>query len=200
MTDTYFDELGTAWRANIPDIDALTIRLSARLRRQTLINRAVVTLEMALTVLGITIGASLVWTGIFGQGSWRNTAGGLLIIVVTVIAVALSVSVLRGENGDSKSLSSMIDLAISRAERSFRRLRMMYFSCAALAVYIAAMWIVHPAIDKLPPDVVHHRLLSATKFGIIWTAGWTIWAIYRRGRAQQELAKLRHLKVILTAD
>ena len=54
--DAYWDELGIAWCAIEPEVNAMTPRLEARLRRQSLLITAVLILGLPLIVAGMLVG------------------------------------------------------------------------------------------------------------------------------------------------
>jgi hypothetical protein len=197
MTDAYWDDLGVVWRATIPDVEALTIRLRARHRRVLIAQGVAIAISAAMAAVGLALGFWWISEGISEGGHFRPLATGLLCVVSVIAAVAISVWQRGRPRGDEENLSNMIERAIYHEEAASRTRSAVYMVSGFLALFVAAMWVVHPAIDTAPADVVRQRLLTSSAFAAVWAVGWTIWAIGRRRRALRNLAGLRHIKELL---
>ena len=102
--DAYWDELGIAWCAIEPEVNAMTPRLEARLRRQSLLITAVLILGLPLVVAGMLVGMLTIWSG-FATGAWNFVTRG-------VAAFGLVGTATRAYLTRPPRMSPLIDLAI----------------------------------------------------------------------------------------
>src|SRR4029079_13093158 len=127
--DPYWDELGIAWCAIEPEVNAMTPRLEARLRRQSLLITAVLILGVPLIVAGMLLGMLTIWSG-FATGTWNFVTRGVAIAVMSSMATGglwLLLPVRASEA--ARMLSEMIDLSIARAQRTLLTIRLGLYAC-----------------------------------------------------------------------
>jgi MFS family permease len=112
----FWDELGVAWRATVPDEGLLRSRLERRLRLQAYVSGAVVSATAAATLFGLGLGAWTVWIG-WSSGAWHFVVRGATLIVAAVPTL-LATIVLRNRTArEARSVSESLQLSIKRAER-----------------------------------------------------------------------------------
>jgi hypothetical protein len=116
------------------------------------------------------------------------------------LAVASSVWTFGKDPGGERNLSDMLERAISRAEEAQRRARAIWVVSIFGAVFMAALWFVHPSIGRLPEEVARVRLLLATAWAVIWAGGWSWWSIGHSRRGRSDVEKFTYLKNALNAE
>jgi hypothetical protein len=185
-TDAYWDELGVAWSAIDPDINVIMPRLKSRLRRQSFLIRAGVALGILLAVGGFIIGVVAIWRG-WTTGTWNFVTRGIAILAISALAsIAVSLLLPVRASGDVKTLVEMIDLAITRAERTLKAIRLGLYACTVAAVLGLAGAAIRTYLSG-PPSVspiVDVSVLGILAFGLFH---------YAR-HIRVELAKYRCLK------
>ena len=188
-TDAYWDELGVAWSAINPDINVIMPRLKYRLRLQSFLIGAGVVLGSVLAAGGFIIGAATMWRG-WTTDTWNFVTRGIAIVVVsTLLSIAVSLLLPVRASADVKALTEMIDLAVARAERTLKTIRLGFYACAVLAVFGLAGTAVRTYLSR-PPAVSLTIDLAALA---IFALGLFVYARHTR----VDLAKYRYLKKAL---
>ncbi|MGH8218863.1 MAG: hypothetical protein ACREUT_09915 [Steroidobacteraceae bacterium] len=132
--DAYWDELGIAWRATNPDLNAITPKLKARLRWQGVGMLGIAVVGIPLSLAGLILGIYTLWVGV-SHHTWNFVTRGIAVIAISFVLALASWSLRAGMRGAPGSLMEMIDLAIVRAERLRHAVRMGYWACAIAAVF-----------------------------------------------------------------
>jgi len=132
--DAYWDELGVAWSALNPDINVIMPRLKSRLRRQSFLIRAGIAVGTLLAAGGLIIGALTIWKG-WATDTWNFVTRGIAVLAISaLVSIAVSLLLPVRASGDVKALAEMIDLAIARAERNLKTIRLGFYACTVAAV------------------------------------------------------------------
>jgi MFS family permease len=188
-TDAYWDELGVAWSAINPDINVIMPRLKYRLRLQSFLIGAGVVLGSVLAAGGFIIGAATMWRG-WTTDTWNFVTRGIAIVVVSaLLSIAVSLLLPVRASADVKALTEMIDLAVARAERTLKTIRLGFYACAVLAVFGLAGTAVRTYLSR-PPTVsltIDLAVLAICALGLF---------VYAR-HTRVDLAKYRYLKKAL---
>jgi len=133
--ETYWDELGVAWRATESSLEQAFPLLQTRLRRQSLIIAAGLTLGIPLCIVGIALGAYTLWRG-WTTGPWNFVARGFAIAIIsTLLLRALASFLPLNARIAAQSLSAMLDIASAQTRRTMFLLRMAIAGCAIAAVF-----------------------------------------------------------------
>jgi hypothetical protein len=188
-TDAYWDELGVAWSAINPDINVIMPRLKSRLRRQSFLIRAGIAMGIVLAVGGFIIGLVTIWKG-WTTDTWNFVTRGIAILAASaLLSIAVSLLLPVRASGDVKALAEMIDLAIARAERTLKTIRLGFYACAVVAVLGLAGTAIRTYLSR-PPSVspiIDLAVLAIFALGLFFYA--------RHSRV--DLAKYRCLKKAL---
>jgi MFS family permease len=188
-TDAYWDELGIAWSAINPDINVIMPRLKSRLRRQSFLIRAGVAIGILLAAGGFIIGVVTIWRG-WTTDTWNFVTRGIAILAVSaLLSIAVSLLLPVSASGDVKALAEMIDLAIARAERTLKTIRLGFYACAVVAVLGLAGTAIRTYLSR-PPSVspiIDLAVLAIFALGLF---------LYAR-HTRVDLAKYRCLKKAL---
>ena len=188
-TDAYWDELGVAWSAINPDINVIMPRLKYRLRLQSFLIGAGVVLGSVLAAGGFIIGAATMWRG-WTTDTWNFVTRGIAIVFVSaLLSIAVSLLLPVRASADVKALTEMIDLAVARAERTLKTIRLGFYACAVLAVFGLAGTAVRTYLSR-PPTV---SLTIDLAVLAIFALGLFVYARHTR----VDLAKYRYLKKAL---
>lgn len=133
--DAYWDDLGVAWRAMESDLERITPRLQARLRRQSFVISAALALGAPLSVAGIALGAATIWRG-WTTGTWNFVTRGIAITVISALLISALAPLLpyRAHTG-MRSLSDMLDIAIARIRRILFLIRGALAACVIAAAF-----------------------------------------------------------------
>ena len=132
--DSYWDELGVAWRATNADLNAITPKLKTRLRWQGFGMLAIVVVGIPLSVAGLILGLYTLWIG-WAHHVWFFLTRGVAIVWMSYLLALASWSLHTGMRGYTGSLMEMIDGSIMRAEGLSRAVRMGYWGCAISVVF-----------------------------------------------------------------
>ena len=190
--DAYWDELGVAWRALNPDTDVIAPRLTARLRRQSLLISVGLVVGLPLSAAGVLLGVLTVWRG-WSTGPWNFIPRGIAIAAMSVLlATAASVLLQVRASDAARAVSDMIDLAIARAQRTLLTIRLGFCACIVAAVFglvgtAIRMYLTGP--PRLSP-VVDMAVLAIVTLGLFLLTRHT----------RTSLAKLSALKHALGVD
>jgi hypothetical protein len=191
-SDTYWDELGIAWRAIKPEINVLMPRLQARLHRQSLFITLGFIAGVPLSVAGFILGLHTIWSG-WTSGTWNFVIRGIAIGVISIIlGIATSLFVPVRASKATRALSELIDLSIARSQRILLTLRLAFYACVVAAVLglmgsVVRAQLMRPA--QLSP-VVDTVALALCALGL---------DLYGR-QIKLGLEKMRYLKRTLVLD
>jgi hypothetical protein len=188
-TDAYWDELGVAWSAINPDINVIMPRLKSRLRRQSFLIRAGVTVGILLAAGGFIIGTLTIWKGLTTD-TWNLVTRGIAILVISaLVSMAMSLLLPVRASADVKALAEMINLAIARADRTLETIRLGFYACAIAAVLGLAGTAIRIYRSRPPSvsPVIDLAVLTIFALGLF---------LYAR-RTRVDLAKYRYLKKAL---
>lgn len=185
-TDPYWDELGVAWSAINPDINVIMPRLKSRLRRQSFFIRTGIAVGILLAAGGCIVGAVTLWRG-WTTNTWNFVTRGIAILAISaLVSIAVSLLLSVSTSADVKALAEMIDLAIARAERTLKTIRLGIYACMLAAVLGLAGTAIRTYLSR-PPSVspiIDIAVLAILAFGLLHYARHT----------RIELAKYRYLK------
>ena len=188
-SDAYWDELGVAWSAINPDINVIMPRLKSRLRRQSFLIRAGVAIGALLGAGGFIVGFATIWRG-WATDTWTFVTRGIAIVVVSaLVSIAVSLLLPVRASADVKALTEMIDLAVARAERTLKTIRLGFYACAVLAVFGLVGTAVRTYLSRPPAVSVAIDLAALAIFAL----GLFVYARHTR----VDLAKYRYLKKAL---
>jgi hypothetical protein len=188
-TDAYWDELGVAWSAINPDISVIMPRLKSRLHRQSFLIRAGLALRILLAAGGFIIGAVTIWRG-WTTDTWNFVTRGIAILAISVLlSTAVSLLLPVRASRDVKALAEMIDLAIARAERTLKTIRLGFYACTAAAVLGLAGTAIRTYLSRPPSlsPIIDVVVLATFALGLF---------LYAR-HTRVDLAKYRYLKKAL---
>ena len=188
-TDAYWDELGVAWSAINPDINVIVPRLKSRLHRQSFLIRAGVAIGILLAAGGFILGGVTIWRG-WTSAAWNFVTRGIAILAISVLlSTAVSLLLPVRASRDVKALAEMIDLAIARAERTLKTVRLGFYACATAAVLGMAGTAIRTYLSRPPSlsPIIDVVVLATFALGLF---------LYAR-HARVDLAKYRYLKKAL---
>jgi hypothetical protein len=191
-SDAYWDELGVAWCAIDPDISVITLRLGARLRRQSRWITAGLVTGLTLGAVGAMLGAATIWSGWY-SGAWNFVTRGVAIVVISAILTFTVLSLLSVRSwATTSALSEMIDFAISRAQRTLSLIRAGIYACVIAAVFglVGTTIRTHLAAPPRMSPIVDLVVLALIAL-VLFLFGRQI---------QAELGKYRTLKHALAVD
>ena len=185
-SDLYWDELGIAWVASAPEIHVAVPRLQARLRRQSGVILACLGITLPLAVAGLVLGVFTLWSG-WTTGTWHFVSRGIAVVSISAIllgAAGLLLPVRASEQ--AKALYALIDLAIARAERSLKIVRLGFCVCGVAAVLGLVGTAIRSSLAQAP------RMSPIVDLGILACGALGLY-LYGRHLAMS-LSKWRHLK------
>lgn len=188
-TDAYWDELGVAWSVINPDINVIMPRLKCRLRLQSFLIGAGVVLGIVLAAGGFIIGAATIWRG-WTTDTWNFVTRGIAVLAISVLlSIAVSLLLPVRASRDVKALAEMIDLAIARAERTLKTIRLGFYACAVAAVLGLAGTAIRTYLSRPPSlsPIIDVAVLALVALGLF---------LYAR-HTRVDLAKCRYLKKAL---
>jgi hypothetical protein len=192
-TDEYYwDELGVAWCAVSPKIDVIAPRLEARLRGQSMLIKAALFLGLPLSVAGLLLGVLTIWSG-WTSNTWNFVIRGVAIAAISLLAAgALSLLLSAKASDVARTVSDMLDLAITRAERMLVVIRFGLYACTVAAVFGLAGTAIRSRVATPPQmsPIVDLAMLALVAVGLL---------LYAR-HTKATLARLRALKHALTTD
>jgi len=133
--DAYWDDLGVAWRAADTDVERVSPRLQARLRRQSFAITAALVLGFPLCCAGIALGVFTIWLG-WTNGTWNFVTRGIAIGLASALLVRALASLLPlRRNWDAQSLSRMLEIAHARTRQTLFLVRIAIVGCVIAAVF-----------------------------------------------------------------
>ncbi|HXE08446.1 MAG TPA: hypothetical protein VN612_11140 [Acidobacteriaceae bacterium] len=132
--ETYWDELGLAWRTTESGLETMTPHLQARLRCQSFAVSAALMLGIPLCIAGIALGAFTVWRG-WTTGTWNFVTRGFAIAIISALLVRALASFPFSARIDTQNLSAMLDIAIARLRRTLFLVRTAIIACAIAGAF-----------------------------------------------------------------
>jgi hypothetical protein len=133
--DSYWDDLGVAWRAMDPDPKLLTPRLQARLRRQSFAIGTALVLGLPLGAAGLVLGGFTLWRG-WTTGTRNFVTRGIAIALISGLLVYALASLLPfRKHIDVQVLSDMLDIATARIKRTLFLIRTAIVACLIATVF-----------------------------------------------------------------
>jgi hypothetical protein len=182
--DASWAELSREWRARkTPVIDEAALR--KRLRRQRWMQRANILLEGLVAVLA--------FDGCFAIMR-KHMSLGMISFIFVAITVGLGIWARTGkERGNLTSVSGMIELSISRAERSLRYAEMTFLICIVSLLFIAFV-IVHMSFTPVPPSPQREHAQWATAAALVYVSAFLLGTLIYQRRTQRTLARFRQLR------
>lgn len=179
--DAYWDALGVAWRATDADIEVVTPRLHARLRRQSLAITAALALGTPLFCAGAVLGAFTMWRA-WTTETWNFLTRGIAILLVSVLLIRALASFLPFRAyKDIQSLSGMLEIASARIKRTLFLIRTAIVACiiaAGLGIAGAAIRTRAGSPPHLSPIV--DLIIIALIVLFLWLYGRTVSAEDRK--------------------
>lgn len=192
MTEPYWDELGIAWVATVPETQAISPAVKKKLRRQSRLISAGVVLSASLSVVGLILGLATIWIGLT-TGAWNFISRGIAVLAVAALAATATRALfpVRGSE-EARSLSDMIDLSLLRARRSDLTITLGLYACAVAALFGLIGAAIRSQLSgppKMSPIVdLAFVALVALALGLC------------RGRVRHTLVKFQYLQRALAAD
>lgn len=190
--DPFWDELGVAWAAINPEIAVIMPRLHARIRRQSIFNTAGLILGLPLSLGAFVLGAYSVWIG-WINGVWNFvTRGVALVAIAAVLSLAMWSMRHFSAGGGARSLSDMLDFAITRCEKTLFAVRLGFYACGVAALFglVGAAIRAHLSRPPVLSPLIDLALLAIFALGLF---------LYGR-RTQGDLAKYRYLKRVFAPE
>ncbi|MGH9688535.1 MAG: hypothetical protein ACRD5K_15740 [Candidatus Acidiferrales bacterium] len=133
--DAYWDDLGIAWRAIDSDLERVTPRLQARLRRQSFAIATALVFGIPLAGAGLVLGAFTIWRG-WTMSTWNFVTRGIAIILISALLIRALASFLPYRaHADIRTLSEMLDIASARIRRTLFVIRTAIAACAIASVF-----------------------------------------------------------------
>jgi MFS family permease len=188
----FWDELGVAWRATVPDEDLFRSRLERRLRLQAIVSGAALSATAAATLVGLGLGAWTVWIGWSG-GTWHFVVRGATLIAAALLTL-LATSALRNRSAcDVRSLSESLRFSIARTERLARAADLAVAAVAAIGVGGFAGYLVRarhgrPALVSPLEDLL---ALAVLALALLWFR----WGQSRSLEAAKHVSRIFNSKV-----
>ena len=191
MNDAYWDELGIAWRATVPDTGLAVSKLEARLGRQEALTRIGVAIGVGGGLLALGLAAWTVWIGANGH-AWNFVTRGVSIAVVGILMLFAASSLGGGGRGAGGSLRDMLELSMRRAERQARAAGLALLAVGVLAVGGLAGYAVRARMGRPPAMSPVDALLALAVLGLA-----LLWIRHGQARAARTC---RHLTQALALD
>jgi hypothetical protein len=189
--DGFWDDLGVAWRASIPDSGLFSSRLEARLRRQEAFRKTGAILCVVAGAAALGLGLWALWIG-WSSHTWNFLTRGATLLGVTVLAVAAASTLrVRGEV-DTRSLHEMLQSSITRTERLVRAADLGCVSLAIIAVGGLAGYAIRTRLGRAPlmSPIEDLLALAVVVIGVL---------AYRWSQARA-LVKYRHLIQMFSSE
>jgi MFS family permease len=166
----FWDELGVAWRATVPDEGLFRSRLERRLRRQAFFLGVAVSATAAATAVGLVLGAWTVWIG-WSHGTWHFVMRGATLIAAALLTLVATI-VLRGPP-DAQSVREGLQLSITRTERLARAADLLVAAVAAIGLgglvgYVIRARQGRPAFVSPVEDLLALAVLALAFFWFRW--------------------------------
>lgn len=182
--ETFWDDLGVAWRASIPDPGLVSSRLETRLQRQKILltTAGIVCVMTGMAACGL--GAWTLWIG-WSSHTWNFLTRGATLLAVSGLAIAAAVALRGRSDADTRSLRDMLRSSIARTERLIRAADL---GCVALTVLAVGGFVGYAIRARLgrPPSMSPTEDLMAMAVAALGLV------TYRWSQARA-LTKYRHL-------
>lgn len=130
----FWDELGIAWQAITPALEAHPDRLHTCFRRQSLLLGAALAGAILIGIGGTALGAFTLWQ------AWRLTAWNFATRGVALLIIALLACLAAGalwpvrRNENARALSELAAFGLARSTRKLRVVRFGLTACAAAII------------------------------------------------------------------
>jgi hypothetical protein len=181
----FWGDLSREWH-EMPLSSAGEAALRARLKRQLLLQRVYLVSEILVAVLGFG-------TAVFAM--WKDLVLGVLTLVFVLITIGLAVWARWGHaGGDLSTVTGMVDLAISSAERRLRYIDASYLSCALALIFAAAVVLIASA---RPPPPLPNRSPWVIAFALTYIALFIVGAYVMRRRTERMLQSYMQMRAAL---
>lgn len=190
-SDAYWDELGIAWRAIEPDLQAGIPRMKRQMRWHALQMGAVVFGGVPVGIAGGALGIWTVWVG-SSTGAWNFVTRGAAILVIGSLVLCAGLSARSARRADTRTLAAMVGLALLRAEKWCLAIRLGYAACIVAAVLGMIGYGIRthagkpPAMSPIEPMVVLAML-------------WVVLMLLHHG-VRAGIAKYRYLQRMLQEE
>ena len=112
----FWDELGVAWRATVPDENHFQSRLERRLQLQAFALGTAVSASAAATLFGLGLGAWTVWIG-WSNGTWHFVIRGATLSAAATLTLLATIVLRNRTDRAARSVRESLQLSITRAER-----------------------------------------------------------------------------------
>lgn len=183
--DAYWDELGIAWTAIEPDLRASMPRMKRQMRWHTLAMVAATFGGAAVSIAGGVLGIWTIWTGL-SAGIWNFATRGTAILVISLLIAGLGWSFRSALRDNTETLSTMIELALLRAEKWYLAIRLGYAGCVVAATFGMIGYGIRVHSGKSPA-------MSPIEPVIVLAALGLVLVLLHRG-VRDRIAKYRYLK------
>ena len=183
--DAYWDELGVAWTAINPDVKVIASHLQERLRRQTVFTAIVIFAGLPLCLAGFALGGWTVWHGVSAE-AWFFVTRGIAIAAISLLTGFAAWSFTGAWRSDTRSLHTMIELSLSRAQKWLIAIRAAFGCCAIAAVFGTAGYVLRVQAGKPPVLSPAEPLILLAVLGLV------LFLLQRK--AADDIAKYRYLK------
>lgn len=182
--DAFWDDLGVAWRASIPDAGLVSSRLEARFRLQSalLTGGTIVGSVTSLLCAGLAVWA--LWVG-WSSPTWNFLTRGVTLAAVSVLAVMATLALRARDGMRTRSLRETLQASIVGIERLIRAADMACYAMVILAFGGTVGYAIRMHLARPPAVPLAEDLLALAVAGLV--LGW-----YRRSQVHT-LRKYRHL-------
>jgi hypothetical protein len=187
--DAYWDDLGMAWTAISPAMVAP--RLKQRLRRQAIMTGIAIFAGLPLCLAGSALGAWTIWLGA-SKLAWFFVTRGIAILAISLLSAFAIWSFRNAWRQPGESVAALIELALLRAHRGYRAIRLGYLALAIAAVLGVAGYQIRLQAGKPPAGDPAEPLALLALLGLI------LFLLQRKAR--EDMAKYRHLKQLLLEE
>lgn len=180
----FWDELGVAWRAQMPQVEAVPAGLETRLRWQTRAISATVLFAGALSLSGVPLAAWTLWLGWLQH--WPHfLVRGITIAGLAGIAGLVALRLRSRIRADADTLTAHLALAAAQCRQLVRAVDLSLCALGVLAVggllgYLIRSRTGHPPAISLLTDLL---ALGVVLLALLW---------YRQNQSQA-FKKLQYL-------
>lgn len=187
-SDAYWDELGIAWRAIEPDLQASTPRMKRQARWHTLLMGAVVFGGVPVGIAGGALGIWTAWVGL-STDAWNFVTRGAAILVIASLLLGAGLSARSTLRADTRTLAAMVGLALLRAQKWRLAIRLGYAACVVAAVLGMIGYGIRTHAGKPPA-------MSPVEPMVALALLWVVLMLLHRG-VRARIAKYRYLQRLL---
>jgi hypothetical protein len=188
--DAYWDDLGVAWTAISPKAE-IAPHLKRRLRRQTLFTAAMLFTGLPLSLAGMALGVWTIWRGASAE-AWFFVTRGIAILTISALLGIAAWSFRTAWKDNSQSLAAMIELALARAERWQRAIRLGYFALGIAILFGTVGYEIRLSVGKPPAMSPVEPLILLAVLGFV--------LFLLQGKAKNDIAKYSYLRQLLLEE